>query len=695
MYNDYKFYIDGNEFNPQFKEAFIETSREPDQRFFRTKFNGKLTFVNAEYNYISQCSFSHKFSLVIYRFTTSWEIYLSCKFYKTDCSFDADNRIVEVSPTSVDSYENILAGLEKEFNLIKLSPEITPISIDKRPLLQVYVEGSNVLTNFLGGTYWEQEVTEPATGGTLISTYKFANTASPEEVLISGSFSPDISGIYAGTNNIHYRSDRLYRIENTGGYFQIIRQSDNEVMFQTTETASGWVGTLYLEPYAGSGATGYGEGTGKQYLVYMRYLLNNPTFNGVSTYDIPTEDIVAKNYNYTKVIGYNVSNAIVISSRYSTTPTEYGILDTGKYFMPPYIIGNSTRFYPIGRSEWLYTSLWFNFDFFDHFTEAGARTAITIKDNYPIYSVIKVLLNEIAPEIEHEGTSEYSSFLYGSTPITFGLRYFITPKTNLKSSYYDVPAQRAEIKLKDVFDMLRDVFQCYWYIEDNKLKIEHISFFKSGGSYSVPAVIGTDLTTLTQPRNMKEWGFGQNKYEYDKIQMPEQYQFSWMDSVSEAFNGFPIKINSEYITRGLIEEISTSKFTTDVDFILSNPDNVSDDGFVIMGADYDTSYHLPYYNALMSIGDLSLQNGFLSWLYLHRTFYVYDLPSVNVDINGEKYDGGISLSRDKVQKVRFPSDLDIDPLLLVKTSLGNGEVENISINLDTRINEVTLRYDTE
>jgi hypothetical protein len=694
MYNDYKFYIDGTEFHPQFKEAFIETARDSGQRYFRTKFNGKLTFVNSEYDYIDQCSFGHSFSLLVYRYTTSLQLYSTCKFHKTDCTFDTDNRIVEVSPIMVDNYENVIAGLEKEFNLIKLSPAITPIKVDKRPLLQVYVEGSDVLTNFLGGTYWEQEVTEPQTGGALISTYKFANTASPEEVIITGTFTPNISGIYAGTNNTLYSSNRLYRIENTGGYFQVIRQSDNEVLFQTTETASGWVGTLYLEPYGG-GATGSGEGLGKQYLVYMRYLLNNDTFEGTATYDVPLEDIVAKNYNYTKVKEYSVTNAIVSSSRYSVTPTEYGLMSEGKYFLPPYIIGNSTRFYPIGRSEWLNTSIWFNFDQFDHYVEARARTPITIKDNYPIYSVIKVLLNEIAPEIAHEGTSEYSEFLYGSTSITFGLRYFITPKTNVKSSYYSTPAQKAEIKLKDVFDMLKNVFQCYWYIEDSKLKIEHISFFKSGGSYTNPALIGTDLTSLTQPRNMKAWDYGQGKFEYDKIQMPEKYQFSWMDSVSEAFEGFPIEINSNYITRGLIEEVSLSQFTTDIDFVLSNTDSVSDDGFIIMGALDNEGYYLPYYNTYMPIGDLYLQNGFLSWVYLHKTFYVYDLPSTDVDINGEKYEGGVSISRDKVQKVRFPSNVDIDPLQLVKTSLGNGEVENMSVNLDTRINEVTLRYDTE
>ena len=31
--------------------------------------------------------------------------------------------------------------------------------------------------------------------------------------------------------------------------------------------------------------------------------------------------------------------------------------------------------------------------------------------------------------------------------------------------------------------MLRDIYKCYWYIEDGKFKIEQVSWFRNGGSY--------------------------------------------------------------------------------------------------------------------------------------------------------------------------------------------------------------------
>jgi len=103
-----------------------------------------------------------------------------------------------------------------------------------------------------------------------------------------------------------------------------------------------------------------------------------------------------------------------------------------------------------------------------------------------LYSAISKLLTQIAPSISHEPTEEYSKFLYGTlNPITNGKFWlFISQKSNILSGNYDNPAQKAPITLKDLTNMLRDCFRCFWYIENNKFKIEHITFFMNGGSYT-------------------------------------------------------------------------------------------------------------------------------------------------------------------------------------------------------------------
>ena len=111
-------------------------------------------------------------------------------------------------------------------------------------------------------------------------------------------------------------------------------------------------------------------------------------------------------------------------------------------------------------------------------------------------------MKKLAPTIKHEDDENYSMFLNDSVnPIT-GQKFkvLITPKSNLVKGDYDTPAKKAPVKLKELLDMLRDIFQCYWFIDydgvDYKLRIEHVSFFKNGGSYGGSPTVGTDLTLL-------------------------------------------------------------------------------------------------------------------------------------------------------------------------------------------------------
>ena len=49
----------------------------------------------------------------------------------------------------------------------------------------------------------------------------------------------------------------------------------------------------------------------------------------------------------------------------------------------------------------------------------------------------------------------------------------------------------------------------------------------------------------------------------------------------------------------------------------------------------------------------------------------------------------------KTQTIRFPVLTDPDLTELVKTNLGNGTIEKLSINLSSRSAKATLKYDTE
>lgn len=710
--------------HPNYKDDLAkEYELETNQRFYRAKLSGKLSFIRDDYDYINNKPFDTTFLLLIEKSNDggkTWTSYYSGQFMKTDCTFIDYDKKVTVQPDTIDEYNDVLAGLEKEYNLITLAPAIQRITINKRPLIQIYVPGDSIVSCFLGGTNWEQDANATTDQNALVRTYHFALCNILKEIQITSHGSPAvISGLYTGrmatgatpgvfTGNLYPELNVSYYIfifqQTIDGtpfgiaLVEIRRRSDDVAMFRYQKATTAPFDTLEFDLTAveGSGATGTMHADMKSYNIYARYLCDVETIGDLNTYPLPTDDIVDNNRNYRRAIGYAIDVAF-ISNNFSDTPTEWGLADNGKYFAPPYSIYGQT-FYPIARSTWRYASLWFGFYLMDWILEEQARKAYTLRDAFPVASCISVLLNQIAPGIKHEATAEYSQFLYGSSNPISGLtfRLLVSQKTNIINGEYQQPAQKAPTTLQQFTNMLRDCFKCYWYIDGGKFKIEHIQFFKNGGSYGSGAIISRDLTKEINLRNGLPWAFNTSEYSFDKVDLAERYQFEWMDDVTTPFEGLPIQVISKYVTPGKIEEINISNFTSDIDMMLLNPGNMSSDGFALFAAvpTSGSQWILPFTRQTVNGVEYFLQNGYLAFINLQSPYWLYDLPARRVSINGsETYAYGIE--RKKKQTFSFPANDDPNPMQLIKTYIGNGQVDKLSVNLHSRSIKATLKYDTE
>lgn len=788
-----------------------EYELQQNEKFYRAKLSGNLLFSRADYAIIAKARFETKFTLVLaisWNNGQTWAEYWRGEFWKTDCKFDADAQTAEVTPAPIDDYTNVLAGMEKEYNLIDLKPAIEQLTITKRPLIQMYVVGESVVSCFLSGMYWEQDC-EPVTNeNDLVNTYYFAlNSSHTGGQQVSGTGvadglwqngeSPD--GLYEWTYETKEEGGESESAPETFVYTYLTRKSDNVRLFANRNYQSAATGSFSMYHYGDEDMQPVAFVVLITIKVYARYLLDVDTIDRKNTYPIPANDIVENNRNYRRAIGYGVSDVVYYSTNTTTTPTEWGIKQPGVYWQQPYSI-YGTQFYPIGRSHWGDFSIWFAFSELDDILEKSGRKEYKLKDAYPLHSVISVLLGKIAPGITHEPTTEYSQFLYDqNNPISGDVfNLYITQKSNILAGDYSQPAQKAPITLKMVTDMLRDCYRAYWYVEDGKFKIEHIQWFKNGGRYRGKPAISHDLTDEKVTRNGKAWAYGTSQYEYNKPTMPERYQFGWMDDVTRAFEGYPIEILSKYVTPGNIEEINVSNFTTDIDYMLLNPGACSKDGFALMAAvprqlvtpdssfrtvEIGTKYNLKYTLTNTQVGDgitikfesrgnggtceiaflnasgnmiasigifnseslkttvysviiptnatqigfrqitrlgsseikmLSIQgskalpftertidgitynnqNGLLAFIDLQPKYYLYDLPAYQIRINDEQ-DVAYGITREKKQTLRMPVVGDPNPTKLIKTYMGIGQVEKISVNLSSRNANVTLMYDTQ
>lgn len=713
--------LDGIIVNPIYKDDLSkEYELETSQQFYRAKLSGKISFIREDFDFINSKPFDYEFLYLIEKSDdcgATWYNYYQGKFTKTDCTFNEDDRKVTVQPDTVDEYNDVLAGLEKEYNLIELLPEINRVTIYKRPLLQIYVPGESVISCFLSGMFLEQDVVSPTTDiNALINTYRFSSVGKYAEIALTAqSGAPSkYNGIYIGKiekgdgTNTLFVGDFYCNGKKSYIHYEKTTGSPNgqEIYeFQDVDTKDfyTYVGynnistkTVVLSPVP----VDESKGILKLDIVYTeavaRYLCDVEKIDNVNTYPLPSDDLVGDNRNYRRVTGYDF-DVIYMYDKFSQSPTEWGLADNGLYFEQPNIL--SQVFYPIARSRWGNFSLWYNESVFDVILEENARKAYTLRDAYPISSCIDVLLKKIAPGITHKPTEEYSKFLYSSLNPISGQKFKLLAcqKTNIIKGEYQTPAQKAMTTLQQFTNMLRDCFQCYWYIENGKFKIEHIKFFKNGGSYNDTPNISHDLTSEINVRNGKAWAFATSEYSFDKFDLPERYQFKWMDDVNVPFNGLPIEIVSRYVTQGKIEEINVSNFTSDIDMMLLNPESISEEGFALLAAvlmDGKTQYELPIIQQEIDGKDYTMQNGYVAFSMLQRWYWLNNLPAKKAVINGV-VTNALGIERKKKQTLSFPALTDPNPMNLIKTYLGICQVEKLSINLQSRLVKATLKYDTE
>ena len=719
-----------------YKELSKKYAKENGQEFFRESLDGKLNVFGNDYEFINGFDLEDSGIFIIEKYDENsikprrYSVYYKGEFNKTDCKFDKSKKSCELKTTAIDNYTNILNGYENTYDLIKLAPEIEKINMSIRPLIQIYVRGASSISNFLGGTYWEVDTNEVVDDHSkLVNDLHFSFIRSCNEMHVHGSSIIGLEGTYAGTSNNYICESGYYSIyadisKSFLGFARVYikRISDGKIMFKSeNDIKISYAGStseisndrLYILPDTGDiKMIPVAEGLSENpvisnifaYILYRRILLNADSIEdseGIkSTYDIPINDI-SDSSNYKKCIGLSGYAFIYCKAIYSSVPTRYGLNDHGQYFTNKFIPSSTGigRPIPICRSQWVNASIWYVYDTQYYALEEKLRSNIVLKDSYSIASVIKVLLNKIDSSIKHEATPEYSRFLYDETvPISMNRFYvYITQKTNILKGQYDQPAQKAEISFSDVMKMLRDCFRCYWYIENNKLKIEHISFFMKGGSYLNSSAIQLDATKLTDQFNKKSVSYFQSEIEYDKSELNSRYEFGWMDNAAEAFGGITIDVNSNYVQKDKNEEINISRFSSDVDYMLLNPSDFSEDGFALLCPVKSNSvYTLPIVESTLVDEDnnnykIVAQNWYASWPYLLR-FYMYDMPAHNIECNAldSLTVSGIKLCMEHSIEIPIKEDLDVKKL--IKTTIGNGKIDEYSVNVDTRMAKIKLVY---
>lgn len=713
-----------NDVHPVFGDDIkINISREENQIFKREKIEGTFKFVGNEFDLIYQCSIFTKFTLEIYR----EDVFVgSADFIRTDCEFNLDDKICSVKLTTKDIYEKILNGYDNKYNLVKLAPQRESVTMTKRAILQFYVRGEKVVTNVVGGVHYEQSCKEVYDASDLKDTYHFGgylplsyidikgviDVTAPTDIL--GRYFIDVASAGIAIIYINERNSRYWiQLTNSGtDWLLILTDSTSNINLASVtipNLQSGSRDITFVK--TGSSGGNYASGTfNSDGDLYCRVLL--PKSFADSYERSMDNDITDYDSNYPYVGSISLSQfsqkmKMVVSK--SNTPTEWGIDSEGKYFVYPTLNAeqqkNGSSPIPIGQSHWERMSSWFLSDDDVNNLVDDFDDTFVLKDSYPIWSAIAVLLNEIDDTITFEGTQDYSMFLYLSETNLHIYSYdfpshrnalHITPISNIKKTFYEQAAQKGEISLKQILDMLRKVYNCYWFIDsDKRLRIEHIVYFKNGNSYDVekptPSI---DVTIKKNLPTGESWGFAQNTVEYETNKCPARYEFKWGDNCTYPFVGEPIDVKDIYLDTSKKESVGIENFLADIDYIVSNPSEVSNDIFAVFEVNKSTKK--------VDILDVRLndaspkykvQNPYLSMIVAERYYYPFDLSGWNAYVG--EYELDVYKTRGiKKQTLSCPLSLaEMRSIGIIRTEIGNGTIDKLDAEINTLYAKNTIYYE--
>ena len=135
---------------PRYKKLQKQYKKETNQVFFRDTLEGSIKIFGDDFEFIKAQSLETKYILIT---TNANNKVLSVNtFTKTDCKLNDTKHSIELKLSSIDRYSKIMNAYDHTYDLIKLSPAITPLTLTKRLLYQFYIQGADSVSCYANGT---------------------------------------------------------------------------------------------------------------------------------------------------------------------------------------------------------------------------------------------------------------------------------------------------------------------------------------------------------------------------------------------------------------------------------------------------------------------------------------------------------------------------------------------------------------
>lgn len=260
-------------------------------------------------------------------------------------------------------------------------------------------------------------------------------------------------------------------------------------------------------------------------------------------------------------------------------------------------------------------------------------------------------------------------------------------KSDAKDPGASNPATIGEMTFKELVQLFL-AMQCFYFIDrDGYLRVEHWTYFVLQDGFNL-----TDFTRVNEPL----------MYSHLSEAVPQVERLTAMEALSRDFVGKDIIYSGPCVgSEGDgTKEYVLGKITTDITFVLSDPDEISSEGFVVLASAYDGSE----YNVIISPGAITgnyVSNAPMSTANIMRDYWTWNrfLPSANmngVDVDFDDIRPNVEQQSVRAgmccKVLRFDATETIGTDLSAILGDARAQVEDVEYDLSTDRVEFTLRY---
>jgi hypothetical protein len=243
-----------------------------------------------------------------------------------------------------------------------------------------------------------------------------------------------------------------------------------------------------------------------------------------------------------------------------------------------------------------------------------------------------------------------------------------------------------EMTFSEFMRMMFTMFRVYWDIDNNgDVRLEHWSYWALQP--------GMDLTTLDSTIEPQV-------YTHTSDDIPRIERAKFMEAQGNDFVGKDIRYSGPCIFGDKVQDISPGKITTDITYILTDPTEISKDGFAVLATNLVDGVYVTII-AQGAVSFTTTTNAPLSWANLQRDFWTWDRPFRYGNMNSvdTEFDGYLpNIEQEDVSASLCCDLLRFDPRDYMTTQLGirigspRALVESVDHDIDQDVSKFILRY---